>query len=215
MFKDHLVARVSIPKQRLEALSDGIFAIVATLVVLEIKVPDLPKDASMQALRHALRLQVPVLFSFLVTFLIAGVFWFLHQMSFHWIQRVDRVLVFINIGLLMFVSLLPFSTGMLGHFIGNPVGQMFYFGNLVVIAIFLNLHWRYARKAGLMNQDHEAPLEQKLFAQRISVLPIAFAFAFATSLVAPQFSGFGAMVILLLQRAREKRALKAAPTTNA
>src|SRR5437763_13381123 len=178
MFKDHLVARVSVPKQRLETLADGVFAIVVTLLVLEIKIPDLPRDASIGAMAHALRLQAPVFFSFAVTFLIAGAFWFLHQMSFHWIHRIDRPLVFINLGFLMFVSLLPFSTGMLGHFLGNPVGQMFYFGNAVAMGMFLNLHWSYARRAGLMSQDHELALDQNLFAQRIKVLPVAFLLAF-------------------------------------
>jgi uncharacterized membrane protein len=214
MFKDHLVSRLALPKQRLEALSDGVFAIVVTLVVLEIKVPDLPRDVSLSVLAHALRAQLPVFFSFVITFVISGSFWFLHQLSFHWIHRINRPLVFINIGFLMFVSLLPFSTGMLGHFLGNPVGQMFYFGNAVAIGLFLNLHWVYARKKGLMTQDHENALEQKLFAQRIQVLPAAFAAAFVISPLAPQFSGFAAMAVILLQKAREKRLLLAADSVK-
>ena len=209
MFKDHLLSRVSIPKHRLEALADGVFAIVVTLIVLEIKVPDLPQTASVDALAHALRPLAPVFFSFVITFVISASFWFLHQMSFHWIQRIDRALVFINFGFLMFVSLLPFSTGMFGHFMENPLGQMFYFGNATAIGIFLNLHWRYARRAGLLSAEKETATEQILFAQRIGMITLAFFAAFALSPVAPQASGFVAMAVIATQRFREKRALKA------
>jgi len=209
MFKDHLLSRVSIPKHRLEALADGVFAIVVTLIVLEIKVPDLPRDASIDALRHALRPLAPVFFSFFITFVISASFWFLHQLSFHWIQRIDRALVFINFGFLMFVSLLPFSTGMFGHFMGTSIGQMFYFGNATAIGVFLNLHWMYARRAGLLSDAPETATEQHLFAQRIGMITLAFFAAFALSSIAPAAAGFVAMVVIVVQRIREKRVLKA------
>src|SRR4051812_32073985 len=59
-----LASRINLSKHRLEALADGVFAIAATLLVLEIKIPELPRDASMAMLRHALRGEVPVIFSF-------------------------------------------------------------------------------------------------------------------------------------------------------
>jgi uncharacterized membrane protein len=205
MLKDELFSRITIGKMRMEALSDGVFAIVMTLLVLELKVPDLPRQASAAELSRALKPLVPHFFSFLVTFLISGVFWFLHQVSFHWIHKINRPLMFINLVFLMFVSLLPFSTGMLGHFLGNPVGQMFYFGNALALSLMLNAHWIYARRRGLMTENPEDEAGKKLLSSRLQALPLAFALAFMIAPFSPQYSGFGAMAGMLLQRIREKR----------
>ncbi len=210
MFRDALASRINLPKHRLEALADGVFAIAATLLVLEIKVPDLPRDASMAMLKHALGLQTPVIMSFFITFVITGTFWFLHQLSFHWIHRIDRPLVFINIGVLMFVSLLPFSTGMLGHFLGSSIGMMFYFGNATAIAVMVNIHWFYAQRAKLLTQDPADATEQRLFQRRIQMMALAFLAALVTSYFAPRFGGFGAVAILAVWRLFEKRALNKA-----
>jgi uncharacterized membrane protein len=209
MFQDPLVARVPLSKHRLEALADGVFAIAVTLIVLEIKVPDLPRNASMDVIMHALKPQIPALFAYLVTFMICGTFWFLHQMSFHWIARIDRGLVFINIGYLMFVSLMPFSTSMFAHFLGSPAGEIFYFGNATVIAVFLNLHWWHAQRRGFLAEDDGAHVERKLFQQRIQVFLLAFIVTTALTPFIPQWVGIAPGVVVLLQRRRERRLLAA------
>jgi uncharacterized membrane protein len=194
----------------LEALADGVFAIAVTLIVLEIKVPELARNASLQEVAHALKPQIPALFAYFLTFVICGTFWFLHQVSFHWIGHVDRALVFLNIFFLMFVSLMPFSTSMFAHFITASIGLLFYFGNAAVMGIFLNLHWWHARRAGLINVDKESELERRLFTQRVLALMLGFLAAFALAPFAPQICGFVAVTIILLQKIREKRILKAA-----
>jgi uncharacterized membrane protein len=209
MFKDHLASRIHLSKHRLEALADGVFAIAVTLIVLEIKVPELARTASIHDIAHALKPQVPAIFAYCVTFMICGTFWFLHQMSFHWISHVNRGLVFINIGFLMFVSLMPFSTSMFAHYLGNPLGEMFYFGNAAVLAVFLNLHWNHARKYLL--KDDADQLERKLFQQRIRWLLAAFIVTFALTPWIPQYVGFAPAIVLLTQRRMEKKALAQAP----
>src|SRR6266478_7181135 len=77
-----MLSRISISKTRIEALSDGVFAIVMTLLVLQLKVPDLPRHASSRELLAALRQEAPLFLTFLITFVISGVFWFTHQLSF-------------------------------------------------------------------------------------------------------------------------------------
>ncbi len=214
MFKDHLASRIHLSKHRLEALADGVFAIAVTLIVLEIKVPELARTASLADVAHALKPQMPALFAYLLTFMICGTFWFLHQMSFHWIAHVDRPLVFANIFFLMFVSLMPFSTSMFAHFMGNSIGLMFYFGNAAAIGIFLHLHWRHACRVGLVNADKESEVERRLFSHRVLALMLGFMTAFVMAPFSPQFCGFAAMAVILTQRMREKRVLKAA-TANA
>src|SRR6185295_494998 len=115
---------------RLEALSDALFAIVMTLLVLEIKVPDLPRDAPAADLWHALREHRPIFFSFFFTFAFSAVYWVWHHAAFHQIRTADMRVVLLNLGFLMFVSLLPFSTAMLGAFVlRQPVSLGIYFGN--------------------------------------------------------------------------------------
>jgi TMEM175 potassium channel family protein len=210
MFKDQLASRIRLSKHRLEALADGVFAIAVTLIVLEIKVPELTRGASLAEVGHALRPMVPSLFAFFVTFLICGTFWFLHQMSLHWIAHVDRALIFINIGFLMFVSLMPFSTSMFARFMGHSTGLMFYFGNAAALGLFLNLHWWHAQRVGLLNSEHENGIERRLYSQRIMTVFWAFVFAFVLAPFSPQACGFVAMIFIFAQKVREKRILKAA-----
>src|SRR5438445_7772295 len=89
---------IALSKGRLEALSDGVFAIVMTLLVLDLKVPDLPRHVATAELAQALKHESPLFLTFFITFLISGVFWYLHQLSFHWIHRLDRKLIVINLG---------------------------------------------------------------------------------------------------------------------
>ena len=88
----------------------------------------------------------PQFLTYVVTFLIAGGFWFLHHLTFHFIRHVNQFLVWVNLLFLMFVSLLPFSSGLMGHLLMHPVSQLFYFGNMLAISLLLNLHWHYARR---------------------------------------------------------------------
>jgi len=215
MFHDPFLARIHLSKHRLEALADGVFAIAVTLIVLDIKVPDLTRNAPFEAVAVALRHEAPALLAFFITFMISGLFWFMHQTSFHWIARIDRGLVFINIGFLMFVSLVPFSTSMFAHFLGRPLGMMFYFGNATMIAVFLNLHWMYAKRKGLLTAEDGDALERKLFQQRIAVILLAFLLTCALTPVMWQFVGFVPAAVFIVQRKREEKALARAAAAAA
>src|SRR5690242_11054474 len=101
---------------RVEALADGVFAIVMTLLVLELKVPALPRDASAAEVWRGVVELGPIFFSYFVTFTLAGTFWFWHHRAFDEIAHVDGPLFALNLAFLSFVSLLPFSTAMFGAF---------------------------------------------------------------------------------------------------
>jgi uncharacterized membrane protein len=114
---------VTLSKSRIEALSDGVFAIALTLLVLKLEVPE-HHHSNQEMLRQLLDLY-PQFVSYVVTFLIAGGFWYLHHLTFHFIRYVNGFLVWINLLFLMFVSLLPFSAGLMGHLLMHPVSQFF------------------------------------------------------------------------------------------
>ncbi len=136
---------------RTEALSDGVFAIVMTLLVLELKVPALPRDAPAAEVWHGVRELGPIFFSYFVTFALAGTFWFWHHRAFHELTHVNGPLFALNLAFLSFVSLLPFSTAMLGAFkLPQPVSLACYFGNLFAMAVLLSAFWQYAKRSGLL-----------------------------------------------------------------
>jgi uncharacterized membrane protein len=103
-------------KTRLEAFSDGVLAIIITIMVLEIKVPHGTDWASLRPL-------VPVFYSYVLSFLFVGIYWGNHHHLLHTVKNVDSGIIWANINLLFWLSLIPFSTGWMGenHFAPNTV----------------------------------------------------------------------------------------------
>ena len=103
------------PKTRLEAFSDGVLAIIITIMVLELKVPH---GADLNALAPLL----PVFFSYVLSFVYLGIYWNNHHHMFHAVERVSGGVLWANLHLLFWLSLLPFVTGWMGenHFAQLP-----------------------------------------------------------------------------------------------
>lgn len=132
-----------IGKNRIEALSDGIFAIVMTLLILEIRVPDLPRTAPNVEVVPSLLALWPKFASYIVAFASLGVFWVAHHTMYHVIRRADRTLLWLNIVFFMFVSLLPFSTSVLNAFPEAFIAPLIFGANLAAIGWILFLQWTY------------------------------------------------------------------------
>ncbi len=103
-------------KNRLEAFSDGVLAIIITIMVLELKIP---QGADFTALRPLL----PVFLSYALSFVYAGIYWNNHHHMLHLVQRVNGAILWANLHLLFWLSLTPFVTGWMGanHFAPTPV----------------------------------------------------------------------------------------------
>jgi uncharacterized membrane protein len=173
-------------KSRIEALSDGVFSITMTLLVLKLEVPEVMHHSNdMQMLQQLLALG-PAFATYVVTFLIAGAFWFLHHLTFHFIRQVNGVLLWINLLFLMFVALLPFSAGLMSHLLIHPVSQLFYFGNQIAIAALLNVHWLYARRKALLDSPDARQIERLTL--RIGGTLAVFAACIVTSIFLPAWS---------------------------
>lgn len=128
---------------RLEAFSDGVFAIAITLLVLEIRVP----RGESQSLVTALVDLWPEYLAYVISFLTIAVMWVNHHHLFKHIKRTDNVLLFLNSLLLMAITFVNFSTALLADYIQSPeqqVAALFYSGTSVVLAILFNVLWRYA-----------------------------------------------------------------------
>ena len=125
---------------RVLALSDGVFAVVITLLVLEIHVPELTQG---QSLAEALAEVRPSFNAFVVTFILTGLYWVGHRDLFALIRRTDRGLVWLNLLYLLPVCLLPFSAGVLGRYDQEPVALHIYGLVLVTIAVMRVVIWLY------------------------------------------------------------------------
>jgi uncharacterized membrane protein len=126
---------------RVLALTDGVFAIIITLLVLEIHVPELTQGHS---LREALGELRPSLVAFVISFVLAGMYWVGHRDLFAMIRRTDRGLVWLNILFMLPLSLMPFGAGMIGRYDQEPVALRIYGLVLVAIAIMRVVIWLYA-----------------------------------------------------------------------
>jgi uncharacterized membrane protein len=129
---------------RVEAFSDGVFAIAITLLALDIKIP---ASSAGTRLSELLLKQWPAYFAFFISFAFIGIMWINHHRLFTYIRRTDHMLLILNGLLLMGVTVVPFTTALLASYIGRPyqnVAAMVYNGNYVATAIFFNILWRYA-----------------------------------------------------------------------
>jgi uncharacterized membrane protein len=190
-----LLHSVLLSKGRVEALTDGIFAIAMTLLVLELKIPDLPKSLPARELLHRLGEEAPAFFSFFVSFIYCGVLWFLHHLAMHFFRYMQAALVWLNLLFLMSVSVLPFSCALLGHFIHNRAALEIYFGNMFLAALLLLLQWSFAGRRQLINQDD--PRAVKAMGLRLMAFPIAIAAGMLVTLYRPT-AGFYAMSLVLV-----------------
>jgi uncharacterized membrane protein len=119
---------------RLEAFSDGVFAVAITLLVLNLNVSAAPGH-----LAHALASEWPYYATYVVSFLTIGIIWMNHHWQWEQIVRADRTLMMLNLLLLMFVTLIPFSTGLLAGHLHAPsdqhVAAAVYAGSLLAMSI--------------------------------------------------------------------------------
>ena len=136
---------------RVEAFSDGVFAIAITLLILEIRVPTSDSD-----LGGALLKLWPSYLAFLSSFLTIGIMWLNHHRLLTLIHKCDDTLIVINLLLLLGVTWTPFPTALLAQHLRGPAYELvgaLYAGSFVAIAVVYNLMWRYAVKMRLV-VDH-------------------------------------------------------------
>ena len=99
--------------------------ITMTLLVLKLEVPEVMHHTTNAQMLDQLLTMTPAFVTYAVTFLVAGGFWHLHHLTFHFVRHVSSFLVWVDLVMLMFVRLLPFSAGLISHLLIHPVSQLF------------------------------------------------------------------------------------------
>jgi len=139
--------------ERLAALSDGVFAVAMTLLVLDLRAPALQRIHSEHELSHALLSLSPQLLMYVMTFLTLGIFWVGQQTQLNHLARSDRSLAWIHILFLFAVSIAPFSTTLLAEFTAYRTALLTYWANLLALGGTLYSSWSYATHSGLVKPE--------------------------------------------------------------
>lgn len=169
--------------ERIVAFSDGVFAIVITLLVLEVKVPDIPAALVAGELPHALVDLLPKVLSHVVSFALLGIYWVGHHAMFLHIKRHDRVLLWLNILFLMFVASMPFPTGLLNHYGDQQIAVVIYCGVLILAGLAADAMWWHATKDRRLVDETIDPAMVALTHRRVRIAPTIYLIAIAASFV--------------------------------
>jgi len=183
--------------ERFIFFSDGVFAISITLLIIEIKVPYLPNPTD-QLLWHSLSDMALTFLGFIISFGIVGHYWSVHHRIFGYVARYSSSLIWLNLGFLLSVVMLPFSSGMLGEYssyTNMKVPYAIYALNMCLTGFMNYWLWIYVSKPRrhMLTRDI-SKARIKLGAYRSLVIPVIFIISLIGSLFFPVFSRY----ILLL-----------------
>jgi uncharacterized membrane protein len=175
---------------RLEAFSDGVFAIAITLLVLELGVPQSSVDDPMGAIAA----EWPSYVAYLVSFASVGAIWLEHNTITEHLRNTDTVFIRLNLLLLLVVSFLPFPTGLLsqyhGHLGAERVAVTLYGVTLFAASVMISVLWHHAMREQLVREDLDAA-DALTLSRRLNPSLIAYVVLIGTGLLVPRVALFG------------------------
>ena len=180
-------SEVSAALERLIFLSDGVFAIAITLLVLDIT-PLIPEHISTPAQLQDLLLGSELwrlIVTYALSFIILSVYWMTHQRIFHYIRRSDNVLIWLNVLFLLCVAFLPVPTKVLGLQGDQQAGVIFYVGSVTVIGLLILLLWWYATSHHRLVDKQLDPALIRHHMQRALIGPVIFMLSLGLSFLNP------------------------------
>jgi uncharacterized membrane protein len=177
-----------VEKDRLLAFTDGVIAIIITIMVLELKVP---QGAGIGALAAV----VPIFLSYVLSFVYVGIYWNNHHHFFHLVRHVDGVMLWANLHLLFWLSLIPFATGWMGENHFSPTPTAVYGVALLMPA----LAWDGMQWAILRTQGHDSPLARAIGRDvKGKISPALYLAGILFAFVDPRISGAIYVLVALL-----------------
>jgi uncharacterized membrane protein len=183
---------------RIESLSDGVFAIVLTLMVFQIRIPDIDAAHEQHDLWPRLMHQAPEFYSYAISFIIVGIYWVAHHNMYHLVKRSTRPLLWMNLVFLMFIGFLPYSVALVGRYYDVRKIMILYSAHLMIISSLLFLKWWYVtRGANLL----VAPLSKEFVRSvdiKILTAPAVCVLAIGASFFSVRWSYFLNVLIIVL-----------------
>jgi uncharacterized membrane protein len=185
--------------ERLAALSDGIFAVAMTLLVLDLHIPMREMVHSEAGLLHALAGMAPQWIAYLLSFLTLGIFWAGQQTQLNHIREGTRDLTWIHLGFLFTVTMMPLSTRLLAEFIEFRGALVIYWLNILLSGVMLYWSWWYVTKQGLAKDETTAEIHGAI-CRRILIAQSLYAFG-ALLCVVSDYLSIGFIVLVQLNYA--------------
>jgi uncharacterized membrane protein len=149
-------------KNRVEAFSDGVFAIVLTLLVFEIKLPVVSGHVTNAHLWQMIGTLSPLFISFILSFLVVGVFWINHNFLFHtFMKKMDRYINLMNMFYLLFLVFVPFSANLFGTYPFNQPAALVYGFNILAVMTMSAMMTQHLRKHPELRHDISKRLRQQ------------------------------------------------------
>lgn len=169
--KEH---RKNLQLERIILFSDAVFAIAITLLIIELRLPEMP-NRSNRALINALLHTIPHFISFIMSFMIIGIYWVSHHKMFSYVVNYDARLMWLNLLLLFFIVLMPFSSAVYGVYTTLTVAFILYVFNILMLAVFIFLLYNHISKPG-KNLSHglENPRLVRYYKTRAWAVPACF-----------------------------------------
>lgn len=185
--------------ERVVFFSDAVFAIVITLLVLEIKPPHL-EDHSETMLNHALFELMPKFIGFVISFLITGMMWIEHHRIFRYINDYDGGLLWRNLLMLLTVSFIPFPTALFSEYYWSRNAFILYTVSFALVGLSKLWVWAYASGKGRLIDPSVDSLLIKRISRRSLAVPLACLVAIILSLINLRLAPFGFAFIPLIAR---------------
>jgi uncharacterized membrane protein len=138
--------RLELSTSRIEALTDGVFAIAMTLLVLNFEVPNPLEGKGAFELHNTLKQLWPNFLHYVMSFLLLSIFWIKNHQQYHFIKRSDQRLLWLNLASLLFVCLIPFTTSLVSDYGDMPIAAVIFEANLLAAGMIFYLQWSYATK---------------------------------------------------------------------
>jgi uncharacterized membrane protein len=158
--------------QRLEAFSDGVFAIAITLLVLDLVVPA-REEAATEGLWHSLLAEWPAYFAYLVSFLVIGIIWVNHHVVFAKVRQVDRSVLFANLFLLLTISVIPFPTRLLAEYLtagsDSHVAAAVYSASMLAMGSAFTVLWLVVTRDGRLLHESVDPTTSRAALRRFGL----------------------------------------------
>ena len=161
--------------ERLAALSDGVFAVAMTLLVLDLHAPAAEAIHSEHELWRALVPLAPQLFMYMMSFMTLGIFWVGQQTQLNHLRRSGRNLTWIHLGFLLVVTMTPFSTSLLAEHTEYRLALLVYWLNIFLLGAMLYWSWVCAIGSGLVKEDMPAHVSDAI-KRRILIAQSLYAF---------------------------------------
>ena len=189
--------------ERLILFSDAVFAIAITLLVIEIKIPEIhEKPVTDNAVLHKLAELIPKFVGFFVSFLLIGQYWIVHHRMFSFVINFTDRLIWLNILFLFAIALMPFSTGFYSEYVlrGVVTPVIFYTANIALLGLANFLMWRYLSNQKNNLTENLTPALARYFSLRALTVPTIFVIFSFVYLYKPMIAFFIPILIPFIMR---------------